>query len=513
MHLSRTILFLLSFIVFLLPGNVSFLKAQQLLSDTKYTFRFSDNTIYDAIDSIRLKTNLGVSFNPDILSPDQKFTASFSEAKLNSVLDSIFNIFNLNYKIIGTTIAISSKFKKLIIQNEDNFESDSVTIAEFSGKVTDKKKNDPLPYANIFLKNRPIGTISNIDGNFILKVPAELVNDTVCFSYIGYKPLSVKISNLLYENNQIALEEVAIRLKEVTVRYIKPDELIKKAIEKIPENYSRIPLLAMGFYREILKENNDYVTLSEAVLKIYKAPYNSMLNDQVSIYKGRKSPFVKQMDTVFFKLQGGIHTNLLLDIAKNHTNFISGENFDFYTYKLEDITSIQGHYAYSISFDQKDYINYPLFKGKIYIDTESLAIIRAEFMLSPKGINYATETMVRKSPRRVKVRPVEANYLVTYTERNNIWYLSNMREQVKFKVKKKYTLYSKTFESIAEMVITQTDSLAARRFKFTETIKMDDVFIEKIQSYDPSFWGKFNFIEPDESLEQALGEIKEQLKP
>lgn len=44
----------------------------------------------------------------------------------------------------------------------------------------------PVPYANIGLKNRPAGTVSERDGSFTLRIPDLSVRDTLCISCIGY---------------------------------------------------------------------------------------------------------------------------------------------------------------------------------------------------------------------------------------------------------------------------------------------------------------------------------------
>ncbi|HEX2936340.1 MAG TPA: carboxypeptidase-like regulatory domain-containing protein [Bacteroidales bacterium] len=477
----------------------------------RYSFSFSNNTLVEMIDSIRVKTNLGFSYNPNYLSQQNKFSYSFRHYPLRAILDSIFKSSNLSYNLIGTTIAISKNIsteKPLPVVNGTH-RNDSVNYLHYNGSVKDALNNDPIPFASIYIKNKPIGTISNQDGYFSLKVPKELSSDSVCFSFLGYRTKTLAASDLHTEDNEIRLTQMSIRLKEVTIRYIKPDELIQKAIERIPDNYSSTAQLATGFYRETIKQNNEYVALTEAVLKIYKAPYDSYLTDQATIYKGRKSPFVKPMDTIFFKLQGGIYTSFMLDIAKNHSSFISGDNFYQYDYKLEGTSTYQGHTLYIIAFDQKDNIQYPLYKGKIYIDTESLALVKLTFSLSPKGIDYAANVMVKKAPVGVKVRPMDASYEVGYTEQNNIWHLSHIREDIKFKIRKRFNLFNITFQSTAELAITQIDSVEAKRFKRDQTIKEKDIFTEKITSYDPDFWEDFNYIAPEKKLEEAIDELRE----
>jgi hypothetical protein len=303
-----------------------------------------------------------------------------------------------------------------------------------------------------------------------------------------------------------------IQLSAVKITPQNPKEIIKKTIENIKENYSRIPLNMIAFYREMIQQNSEYVGLSEAVLNIYKAPYYSYGNDQVSIFKGRRTYFPKQMDTVTFKFQGGITTSLMLDIAKNPSNFLTEEYLGYYDFTLEEAVIIDGRLTFVIGFDQTDNCPYSLFKGKLFIDMDTYSLVRAEFMISPKGLENSADVLVRKSSRRLKVKPTFSLYFVNYTLQNHTWYLNYIREEVAFRVRKKYSLYGTTFRSRAEMLITQMDSVNVQRIKSSKQVHYTDVFFEKIGKYDPEFWGGFNTLRPDESMEEALHKIKNKLK-
>jgi hypothetical protein len=164
--------------------------------------------------------------------------------------------------------------------------------------------------------------------------------------------------------------------------------------------------------------------------------------------------------------------------------------------------------AYVLAFDQKDNAPYPLYKGKLYIDRKTLAFVRADFMISPKGMDMAADELIRKTPRRVKVKPLIVRYVVNYTEQNNIWCLNYIREELSFKVHKKMTFFSRIYKTAAELLITQADSTDVHRFKMRDTVHSDDIFVEKVGAYDESFWGDYNFIKPDESLEEALKKVE-----
>ena len=68
------------------------------------------------------------------------------------------------------------------------------------GKVIEQQSNIPISFVNIGIVNSSIGTISNQDGTFIIKIPESRLGDTVTFSAIGYVRRQIPIG-LLQEND------------------------------------------------------------------------------------------------------------------------------------------------------------------------------------------------------------------------------------------------------------------------------------------------------------------------
>ncbi len=481
-------------------------KAQPDFIHQKYTISFSHEPLDTVINRLQKLVNAGFSYNPGIVVRTKLISNTFINQDLNVILDSICLPNQLTYKVLGHNIAIAGNFDNKRGTNQDT-PGEIHDYFQAAGRIVDYNSKNPISYADVYINNNTIGTLSNNDGNFILKIPLAYKSDSLHFSCLGYKTFSILIDSLSPEVNLVALKPLPIYIKEVEVKPVEAIKLIQDAIDKIPVNYSRIPLINTAFYRELVRENNYYVNLSEAVLSIYKEPYDSYKNDQVIILKGRKSSFVKPMDTLFFKLQGGPFISLLLDIAKNKSIILSNEYLNDYNFKLEDIVIIKDRPVYLISFDQKDNIQYPLYKGKLYIDRRTMAFVRADFMISPKEIDHAARLMVLKSPHKVKVKLLSAKYLVDYKQQNNSWSLNNVREEITFKVSKRFTFFSKIYFTKTELLITKTDSINVHSFKKHEILKEHDVFIEKLGRYDESFWGGYNIIKPDESIEDELQKV------
>ena len=88
------------------------------------------------------------------------------------------------------------------------------------GKLTDgESNNDPLPFANVFIKGTTIGGTSDFDGNYTLSVPAG--NHVLVFSFVGYetieKNIVVKAGETLTINQQLSAK-AGLTLDEVQIQ-------------------------------------------------------------------------------------------------------------------------------------------------------------------------------------------------------------------------------------------------------------------------------------------------------
>ncbi|MBL7111315.1 MAG: carboxypeptidase-like regulatory domain-containing protein [Bacteroidales bacterium] len=388
------------------------------------------------------------------------------------------------------------------------------TVHSFAGKVIDKDTRRPIIFATIFIANTRIGTVTNSEGDFLIKVPDILRKGDIGVTHLGYSTLIVPISSLEHEGNVLELAPAKYPIKEVVIRNEDPLELMRQAVNNINENYSGVPVMMTSFYRETIKQNRSYVAIAEAVLEAYKASYKKTTEgDRVRVFQGRKSQDVKKMDTIIFKFQGGPYTSYLLDVAKQPGELLTPEAFKFYDYTMRGIVSIHETMAYVIEFDQKDIIDFPLYSGRIYLDTENLAIVGLEFSISKKRIEQASDYLIRKKPLGLNVDVASGNYLVNYRKIDDLWYLAYVRTELKFQVKWKKKLFRSTYITTSEMAITDFDTDHIDKFKMKETAKLTDVFVDNVTDMeDPDFWGDYNIIKPEESIEAAIEKLSKKLK-
>lgn len=417
----------------------------------------------------------------------------------------------ISTNLIGLCIMIAMLFS---FQSKALAQDENEKVIVLRGKLTDQNTKKPVVFANVYVTGTNIGTVSNSEGEFIIKVPNGSQSRTISVSYMGYKTVIIPVNNLKSTENTITLEPEPLTLKELIVRTNDPVSLIRGAIRNVPQNYGVDPFLCTAFYREAIMQNRLYVGVAEAVLDIYKSRYSSENEiDRVKIFKGRKSQDVKKMDTLVFKLQGGHQVALLLDLAKNPQSFMTEETFSEYDYKPVTIANIEGKDTYILEFTQKKGIEEPYYDGKIYLDVNTLAIKRVEFGLSPEGVVFADKYLVKKKPTGTNVKTQSGVYVVDYRELNGRWTLNHVRYEVKFKVDKKRQLFNKIYTSTVDLAVTSKDTVNVSRFKYTESLKPNQIFIEQLDGgYDENFWGSYNIIKPEEPIEEAVERINKKMK-
>lgn len=92
----------------------------------------------------------------------------------------------------------------------------------YSGHIIRKKENSSLEYVNIGIINKNIGTVSDINGFYKLKILPEYYNDSICFSAIGYRSIVLKVEDFLKsKSDTTVMEEILYSLNEVEIKYNK----------------------------------------------------------------------------------------------------------------------------------------------------------------------------------------------------------------------------------------------------------------------------------------------------
>jgi hypothetical protein len=505
---SSGICFIRIIVLIILFGIPVALPAQKSILDQFIILPDTSCRLDSALSIIEKATGYYFSYNTNIIPVGDIVKLRSPGDTLHIVLSDLINDPDIQFKIVGNLIVIatiseSTQQESAIIARDTL--SEIITI---KGKVIENNSGDPIPFATISLSGTRIGTITNADGNFVFKYPRFFSRDSVIISCMGFRIEKIRLDYLDTAYSEIRLKPDYIPIQEVIIRKTDPVSLLHSSIARIPDNYFTGPVNLTTFYRESVKKGINYVMISEAILEIYRSGFNEDFPlDQVKVLKGRKNVDIQNTDTISLKLKAGLQTSLLLDIVRNKPEFFNEDFFNYYTYDMTDIILDEDRYTYVITFKQHSYTEPPHYEGKIFIDMESLAIRAFEFHINPETINKAAKYLVVHKPRNLEVIPVSAEYYVRYRNEKDKLFLTYILSDNVFRIRKKNQLFSRTFETITEMAVTNTQTENVNSFRLKEITDIDDLFVDQVGGYNDSFWGEYNFIKPDEPLEEALKRI------
>lgn len=396
--------------------------------------------------------------------------------------------------------------------NSNLIENDSTKFSQFKGKVSDSRTKNELSFATLSLIGENISTVTNSEGEFSIKVPNNKLEGRLLISFIGYKNKTINLRELKSENNAILLEPSNIALGEVIVSTNNANQLIKQVLSKIDQNYGSDQKLMTGFYRETIKKRKTYLSLTESVVEIEKQAYTNSAEDIIQLFKGRKYTDYTKLDTLSFKLQGGPYTCIHLDIMKYPEIIFTDDPLTYYNFTLENNTQIGDDKVYVLSFKQKPQISEPLYFGKLYIDMESLAVISATFNLNIENRKAVSSFFTQKKPSGSEVYPIIASYQINYRESNGKWLFAYSRGDISFKVNWTKKLFNSNYDTTIELAVTNFGESFIDPKKPSVILKRNVIMIDKVSNFtDVEFWGEYNIIEPEKSIEAAIKKIQRQL--
>ncbi len=397
---------------------------------------------------------------------------------------------------------------------QQSSESNKFQYVEFKGEVVDERTGDPIGSAHLTVEGSNISTITNSDGEFSLKIPADLMNSKVTVSFLGYKSKIVPISSFTRENTQIRLEQAIEVLSEVSIFKAKDaKKLIRSMLDKRGENYFGQPVLMTAFYREIIKKRRRNVSLSEAVVKIYKQPNSSAKKDAVALFQARKSTDYDRLDTLAIKLRGGPFNTLYVDLMK-YTEFVFDlDNVDEFKFSFDQPTKINNNYVYVIDFEEIDK-SLPWYYGKLFIDAETNSLVKASYKLNVDDKDVAARMFVKSKPNKAVVYPIDVNYHIDYLQSNGKWYYAYGNALLEFVVDWNKKLFNSRYTLNSEMVVTDWEDYTNKEPKKDwNYIRPSVVMVDDVSGFaDAEFWGSNNIIEPDKSIQNAIEKIQKQLR-
>lgn len=279
-----------------------------------------------------------------------------------------------------------------------------VFAQKIKGKIVDAKSKEPLAFVNVIADNQKTGTVSDIDGIFIIEDISKIKR--LLFSYVGYETKELSISEIkdVSQTVVVTLNKKSFDLKEVVINDKENPALkiIRKVIENkdlnnpeklksfkynsynkmffsakidstVIEDSTRFAALDSSDQKMINFLKERYIFLTESYTeRSFKAPdksYEKVLASRVSGFKNPVfSLLANQLQSFSF------YNDYITIYEKNYLSPITKGSLNKYYYTIEDTLYQGADSVFIISYSPKPDKNIDGMKGLLYINTNKYAI-------------------------------------------------------------------------------------------------------------------------------------------
>lgn len=369
-----------------------------------------------------------------------------------------------------------------------------VSVAQkitISGKLVDKETQEPLPFASIGILGNSVGTITNLQGEFDFHLSSNLRNDIFAIQMLGYKTFEAPVWSLLKDSLKIEMNKSNFILQEVLVAdSLTGGDILNIALKRIDENYPTEPFLMQGFYRDLKKVANTYISLLEAAVEIYdedyKEPRNKFkLRERVALKEVRRSLGYNSKFTAFFD-QGNLLEDLLLHNSIRYRHL--PEEDDFLKQLVREKDNYFNNQPVYVVTHKEDQIT-------ILIEKGSFSILRFEDENTSDVFVGKKSGLVSKLvnvKRVVDFKPFNGkmylNYLTVNSKIN--WYNSETNE-LKFETELQQLLLINAVEPSTKSKIGFGKKMKGYGLQYQD------------QAYNKEFWDNYNVLK-ESKLEKKI---------
>jgi TonB-linked SusC/RagA family outer membrane protein len=134
----------------------------------KINLNLQNVTLKEALDQIEKASNYKFLYRSDLVDMNNLTSLNARGTSLENVLNELFSGMRISYSIMNNDLVVLTPLQ----QNR------------VTGVVTDATSGEPLIGVNVTVEGTTIGTITDVNGKFVLDVSQQ--NAVLVFSYIGY---------------------------------------------------------------------------------------------------------------------------------------------------------------------------------------------------------------------------------------------------------------------------------------------------------------------------------------
>lgn len=341
------------------------------------------------------------------------------------------------------------------------------------GIVIDAETKEPIPFAHVVID--PVISLTNLDGEFVINPHSNSPGLKLEISVMGYD-LSSQIVSDPEEYQTIYLTPSTTQLDEVSI--MSGNALMLDVFNRFHLNYEMSRKHMVGYYKENLADEKEMYYLAEGIVDVYVPPNVEDAHALVNPIRTRKKVF-KELDEDHVFLKGNASDMAQSSIWRKGS-FLNPKNRKNYDFVYAGASNIGSKDVFIVEFEPKNARGNT--EGRIFIEEESLAVIKLEYHPIIKGNNFWSD--------------------VTWVEEYHEW--DGRFELFRVSYKGSWEEYDQNYTYQALLVVNESKAISevpSNNFLMDES---HSFFHEAAEDFSESFWEGYNFIKLDVESSQQI---------
>ncbi len=375
-----------------------------------------------------------------------------------------------------------------------------------SGIVVDRDTGVPVPYVLVGVPEQQRGISANLNGYFKLILIDYPQNHHLQISSLGYERLSVPLSEVDRDQEQrfelkskpTVLDEIVIIGKSKTLA-----ELVKSASKNRKIYLRSNPYLMNGFYREVLKINDQYQGLTEAQGILYMNGYNpgyknnsNHLTYDLAQWKHIRRTNYPDQEQRYLE----IATLLKAKDYYLHDGPLHRKNIDKFDYTVSDTSLYQDRLVLVINFNAKEAFTKSInYHGQLHIKEDDQALLKLK--VESKG----PLPFLRNRESSSEIR---SHFEVSYLLFDGQYYLNQTRFQRSYNKDGNLTNWD------TQLIGASFTNQNAAFLNYHQRAVLYSEMLNPLMNYDPEFWDDFKYSQGDDiiKMSEQQGDLKQQFQ-
>ena len=367
------------------------------------------------------------------------------------------------------------------------------------GLLRDSTTKELIIAGSIGIQNTGMGTISNDEGIFQLTAPKS---GAIIISCLGYKLLTVPVSDFTMETQTILLEQNEEVLEEVMVTKVPLEQILLDIIAASKARFNK-PIVLHTYYREFIKVNGLYRKFSDGLLDYHASGGTKNTKSDLIVKQNRSfslTPTSEDEEEIgsALNVQKGIFNSY--NFALLEKEVANKKDFENYEFTLKSRKNKEGKELHVIILEPKKEVEKSLYEGAFVYDPETKLIYDVDLHFAESHKKYPRVI----SLLGLHVSPLDIKFRAVYRMVNNNYVLSHNNRYVHYKVWTKK--HQEITESRSDLIVTdfEKDDLSYNK----KAVYKKKYLYDKPTKYEGKFWQKNNAIVLTAEEEKVIASLE-----